>query len=101
MKYLLLISLIFLTGCGASDFYNLVGHRRFKAGDCLMTGLNEVERWNSTSPVYIVIELGKRNYRTKFISDGKITKLENDISYGHLWEDFYQKVDCGDLKERE
>lgn len=93
MKYLVI--LLLLTGCGMSDFYNLFGYRRFKVGDCLIASNKEPESWQYKDPDYIVISLGKYAYRTNFFGTENWKKpVENNITFGHLWEDFYQKVPC-------
>lgn len=89
-KAIKLVLMFFLVGCGPSDFYDLVGHRRFKVGDCLIQSTKEPESWEKVKPEYIVVELGKRKYRVKHLELSYYT----EIDYGYLWEDFYQKVDC-------
>lgn len=96
MKYLFLFFiLISLSACGISDFYNLIGHRRFKIGDCLIQSLHEPESWETTKPQFKVITLGKKAYLILNIN----YRYEDKVTYGHLWEDFYQKVPCGDINE--
>lgn len=89
MKYLLAILL--LTGCGEADLYNLIGKRRFAVGDCLIMGIKEPEEWERHDPKYVVDKLGKSAYLIRSIDYKTIT---DNVDYGHLWEDFYQKVDC-------
>lgn len=93
MKYLLL-SILLLSACGVGDFYNLIGIRKFKVGDCLVVAIHDPESWQKReSPTYKVTEIGKRSYRIMYIASGP-SDIYDDISFGHLWEDFYQKVDC-------
>lgn len=87
MKYLFLLLLV---SCGEADFYNLFGVRKFKVGDCLIVSNKAPEKWEQKNPDYVVLELGKEHYRVQLYK----AKTTNSISYGHLWEDFYQKVDC-------
>ncbi len=92
MKYLI-IALFALTGCGPADLYNLVGHRRFAVGDCLIQSSDEPEPWQN-KPDYKVLEIGNNHYLVKNLEHYSVI----EISFGHLWEDFYQKVSCGDSK---
>jgi hypothetical protein len=85
----ILALLFLLTSCGKSDFFNLVGYRRFKVGDCLYIGLRKQEM---ARPTYRVILVGKEGYSAQWIEYPKIEP--KFISYGHLWEDYYQVVDC-------
>ena len=92
MRAILLILLLLLVGCGPSDLYNLVGHRRFKAGDCLVQSYDALEEWEKKQPEYRIVEIGENSYHVKSIVFGLGTTEK--IQFGHLWEDFYQKVDC-------
>jgi hypothetical protein len=85
---------LFLTGCGIGDLYKMVSHRQFKVGDCLAVGRYS-EKWDI--PTNLVMEIGKRQYLTAVIYEGTITSVRDEIKFGHLWEDFYHKVPCGDL----
>lgn len=99
MKYLILTLFIFCSACGPSSIRDLFGIRKFQIGDCLITSLNEPEEHQLHNPNYIIKDIGKRDYYSCFIYKGEITKqCDYFISYGHLWEDFYQKVPCGDSK---
>lgn len=90
---------LLLSGCGKSDFMKLVGIRRFKVGDCLILSSHKPEKWEEANPSYIISEIGDRKYHANYISGNTVTVGFTDIEYGHLWEDFYQKVNCPkDLK---
>ena len=86
MKYIWI--LLFLSGCGKSDFTNFIGIRRFNVGDCLIQDSSSPEEW--AKPEWKVIELGKRNYLIQKLR----SERTEELGYGHLWEDFYQKLPC-------
>lgn len=87
MKYLI-VFLLFLTACGPSDFRKLVGIRKFSVGDCLVISIHDPEKWDK--PEYSVLEIGRSGYLIKRLQYG----YTETVSYGHFWEDFYQKVPC-------
>lgn len=87
MRYLIVL-LLFLTACGPSDFRKWVGIRKFAVGDCLIQSINRAEKWDKAD--YKVIDIGKDSYLIEHIRMGYTTT----ISFGHLFEDYYQKVSC-------
>lgn len=95
MKKSLFIILFLITGCGVSDLYNMVGYRRFKVGDCLIASLDAPEKWELSKPKYVVLELGTKNYLALDLELYRMNIYHTiNIKYGHLWEGFYQKVEC-------
>lgn len=93
MKYIILALILFSLGCGKEDFYKLVGKRKFAVGDCLIASNKEPEKWELNRPQYIVTEIGKKQYRINFIEMGS-SDIYDTISFGYLFEGFYQKVPC-------
>ncbi len=91
MKYLLILFLsTLISGCGPSDLRKLVGIRKFAVGDCLIQSLHDPEKWDVAE--YKVIDIGINSYLIKAWRSEAISQIE----FGHLWEDFYQKVPCRD-----
>lgn len=100
MIKILLFLILFIISCGPSDFINLIGIKKFKVGDCIINSRHEPEKYELKTPNYKIMEVGNRAYFTCYIYKGiELTDhCEYFISYGHLWEDFYQKVPCGAIK---
>ena len=96
MKYVLLIvTMIMISGCGKEDLYNLVGHRKFKVGDCVATGHdNDHEEFDKDKADYKITAIGKHRYQMEFIYNNRLSGQFNDMIFGYLWEGFYHKVDC-------
>ena len=92
MKYLC-VFLLMLVGCGKEDLYTLIGKRKFAIGDCLIVSNKEPEKWEISKPQYSVTEIGKRQYRIRFIENGP-SDIYDAISFGYLFEGFFQKVPC-------
>jgi hypothetical protein len=65
-----------------------VGIRKFSVGDCVFISLKPAEKWSVGD--YKVIALGNNSYRIKKYRP----EYEEDLAYGHFWEDFYQKAPC-------
>jgi hypothetical protein len=92
MKYLFMV-ILFVVGCGKEDLYKLVGIRKFAVGDCLVASNKAPEKWELHHPDYEVTEIGNKQYRIKFIALGD-SDIYSTITFGYLWEGFYQKVNC-------
>lgn len=80
------------------DFYRLIGIRKFKVGDCLVSGSSKPEPWEIYEPSYIIVEIGHNHYRASF--KGSRTIFTN-IKFGHIDEGFYNKVECNGMVYRD
>jgi hypothetical protein len=90
MRRVALLCALLLTACGKADLYAALGIRKFAVGDCLIMSRQEPESWEVSRPKYKVLAVGK----SKYLIEATEGRFHDEISFGHLYEDFYQKVPC-------
>ncbi len=99
MKHLIIFSFLFLTAC---DPHILLGPAaigpKFKVGDCVVYKtevIEDAENWEKPKTaefIELILEVGKRKYKTKVLSTRLMDTFESQLNMG--LDGYKEKIEC-------